>query len=75
MFDLILPVVILSILVGLTGVGKTSVLEKAQQFLEFPKIEIVNYGDVLLELAKENGLVQKETIKGLTTEDARQRAE
>lgn len=47
----------LSILVGVTGVGKTSLLEKTESFDESPQFSYFNYGDVLLELAQEQELV------------------
>lgn len=48
----------LSVLVGLTGVGKTSVLERAQEHENCPELTTVNYGDVILELAQEKGLAE-----------------
>lgn len=47
----------LSILVGVTGVGKTSILEATSELNDSPEFSHFNYGDVLLELAKEDNLV------------------
>lgn len=46
----------LVIVVGLTGVGKSTVINHARQLDTCPQFTVVNYGDVLLELAQERGL-------------------
>lgn len=49
----------LSILVGLTGVGKSSVLSRAKRMDECPSSNTVNYGDVLLEIAQDRDLASE----------------
>lgn len=47
-----------NIVVGLSGVGKSTVLEEAM-LLADEEYEVINYGDRMLETAKEQGLVDK----------------
>lgn len=47
-----------NIVVGLSGVGKSTVLEEAM-LLADEEYEVINYGDRMLETAKEQGLVEK----------------
>lgn len=48
----------LVIVVGLTGVGKTTVIETAESQQSTPAFTTVNYGDVLLDIATQRGLVE-----------------
>lgn len=48
----------LNIILGLSGVGKSTVLEEAQLISDID-YETVNYGDEMFEVAKEKGLVDK----------------
>lgn len=57
-----------NILVGLSGVGKGTVLEEAM-LLSDKKYEVINYGDRMFETAKKEGLVDhRDEMKGLDTE-------
>lgn len=47
----------LNIIVGLSGVGKSTVLEEAM-LLSDKDYKLINYGDKMLETAKEKGLVK-----------------
>lgn len=57
-----------NIIVGLSGVGKGTVLEEAM-LLADKEYEIINYGDRMVETAKEEGLVDsRDELKKLDTE-------
>lgn len=57
-----------NILVGLSGVGKSTVLEEAM-LLSDKEYELINYGDRMLETAKEQGLVEsRDEMKQLETD-------
>jgi len=56
---------------GVPGVGATTVTEKAVEQLD--GFELVNYGDVMLEIAKEEGLVEdRDEIRKLPAEKQRE---
>lgn len=58
----------LNIVLGLSGVGKSTVLEEAQLISDMDYITI-NYGDKMFEVAKEKGLVdQRDDMKKLGVE-------
>lgn len=58
-----------NIVVGLSGVGKGTVLEQAMA-LSDKDYEVINYGDRMLETAKNEGLVEsRDEIKDLDPED------
>ncbi len=60
-----------NILVGLSGVGKSTVLEEAMM-LSDRDYEVINYGDRMLETAKKEGLVDhRDEMKDLDTETYR----
>ncbi|MFB6147441.1 MAG: adenylate kinase [Candidatus Nanohaloarchaea archaeon] len=60
-----------NILVGLSGVGKGTVLEEAM-LLADQDYEVINYGDRMLELAKDEGLVEnRDELKELDSETNR----
>lgn len=60
-----------NILVGLSGVGKSTVLEEAM-LLSDKEYEVINYGDRMLETAKKEGLVEhRDEMKDLDTETYR----
>jgi adenylate kinase len=57
-----------NIIVGLSGVGKGTVLEEAM-LLSDKEYEIINYGDRMVETAKNEGLVNsRDELKTLDTE-------
>ena len=58
----------LNIVVGLSGVGKSTVLEEAMLLSE-KEYELINYGDQMFEVAKEKGLVDtRDEMKNLGVE-------
>ncbi len=58
-----------NIVVGLSGVGKSTVLEEAMK-LSTEEYEIINYGDRMLDLAMEKGLVEsRDEIKDISSEE------
>lgn len=58
----------INIVVGLSGVGKGTVLEQAMNLAD-KNYKIINYGDRMLEVAKEEGLVDsRDEIKELDPE-------
>ena len=58
-----------NIVVGLSGVGKSTVLEEALKLAE-EEYEIINYGDRMLDLALEQGLVDsRDEIKEISAEE------
>lgn len=60
-----------NILVGLSGVGKSTVLEEAM-LLSDKEYEVINYGDRMLETAQKEGLVEhRDEMKELDTETYR----
>jgi adenylate kinase len=60
-----------NILVGLSGVGKGTVLEEAM-LLADREYEVINYGDRMLETAKDEGLVEsRDELKELDSETNR----
>lgn len=60
-----------NIVVGLSGVGKGTVLEEAM-LLSDQNYEVINYGDRMFETAKDQGLVEhRDEIKKLDTETNR----
>ncbi|MFB6213746.1 MAG: adenylate kinase [Candidatus Nanohaloarchaea archaeon] len=60
-----------NIVVGLSGVGKGTVLEEAM-LLADREYEVINYGDRMLETAKEEGLVDsRDELKELDSETNR----
>jgi len=40
----------IAVVVGVPGVGKTSVISEAQKYIQIP---VINYGDVFLQVAKD----------------------
>ena len=57
----------LNIVVGLSGVGKGTVIEEAQK-LSHTDFKVVNYGDRMLEQAKNQGLVShRDEMKDIET--------
>lgn len=59
----------LGVLTGVPGVGATTVAEEALEEINF---EVVNFGTVMLEVAKEEGLVEKrDEIRKLPQEKQR----
>ncbi|MFB6114752.1 MAG: adenylate kinase [Candidatus Nanohalobium sp.] len=57
-----------NILVGLSGVGKSTVLEEARN-LSDKEYQVINYGDRMIEIAKERGLVEhRDEMKDLDVE-------
>ncbi|MFO7794276.1 MAG: adenylate kinase [Candidatus Nanohaloarchaea archaeon] len=61
----------LNIIVGLSGVGKGTVLEEAM-LLSDQDYEIVNYGDKMMETAKEHGVNSRDEMKELDVETYKQ---
>lgn len=57
----------LNIVVGLSGVGKGTVLEEAM-LLSDQEYEIVNYGDKMMETAKDHGVENRGEMKELDVE-------
>jgi adenylate kinase len=58
-----------NIVVGLSGVGKSTVLEEATKLAQ-ENYEIINYGDRMLKVAKEEGLVDsRDEIKNISSEE------
>lgn len=61
-----------NIVVGLSGVGKSTVLEEATK-LATEEYEIINYGDRMLDLAIEGGLVDsRDEIKEISSEEQKE---
>lgn len=61
-----------NILVGLSGVGKSTVLEEAM-LLADRDYQVINYGDRMLEVAKERDLVDsRDEMKNLDTDTSRE---
>ena len=61
-----------NIVVGLSGVGKSTVLEEATK-LATEDYEIINYGDRMLDLAMEEGLVDsRDEIKEISSEEQKE---
>jgi adenylate kinase len=61
-----------NILIGLSGVGKSTVLEEAM-LLADEEYDVINYGDRMLEIAKEEGFVDsRDEIKELGSETQRE---
>jgi len=57
------------IVVGLSGVGKSTVLEEAMKLAD-EDYEIINYGDRMLEIARKEGLVKtRDEIKDISEEE------
>lgn len=57
-----------NIVVGLSGVGKSTVIEEAM-LLSDEDYEVINYGDRMIEVAKEEGLVEhRDDMKKLDTD-------
>lgn len=60
------------IVVGLSGVGKSTVLEEAMK-LTSQDYEIINYGDRMLDLAMEEGLVEtRDEIKEISADEQKE---
>ncbi|MFB6241657.1 MAG: adenylate kinase [Candidatus Nanosalina sp.] len=60
------------IVVGISGVGKSTVLEEATKLAE-EDYEIINYGDRMLEVAREKGLVDsRDELKNINSEEQKQ---
>lgn len=58
-----------NILVGLSGVGKGTVLEQAMN-LSDQEYEVINYGDKMVEIAREENLVEsRDELKKLSPEE------
>jgi len=57
----------LNIVVGLSGVGKSTVLEEAM-LLSDKDYELVNYGDKMMETAREHGVESRGEMKELDVE-------
>jgi adenylate kinase len=58
-----------NIVVGLSGVGKGTVLEQAMSISD-KKYEIINYGDKMVEIAKDEDLVEsRDELKKLSSEE------
>ena len=61
-----------NIVVGLSGVGKSTVLEEATK-LASEEYEIINYGDRMLEIAMQEGLVDsRDEIKEISSEEQKE---
>lgn len=61
-----------NIVVGLSGVGKSTVLEEATKLAK-QEYEIINYGDKMLEIAKEEGLVDsRDELKKIGSEEQKE---
>jgi len=61
-----------NIVVGLSGVGKSTVLEEAKK-LSSQNYNVINYGDRMLELAMKKGLVDsRDEIKGMSSGEQRE---
>lgn len=57
-----------NIIVGLSGVGKSTVIEEAM-LLSDKDYEVINYGDRMVETAREEGLVnERDEMKNLETD-------
>lgn len=61
----------LNIVVGLSGVGKSTVLEETM-LLSDREYEIVNYGDKMMETAEEHGVESRDEMKELDVETYKQ---
>ncbi len=60
----------IAIVVGVPGVGKTTLLNNAVSLLSDKDVVLVNYGDVMLELAKKLGLVEnRDEMRRLSIDD------
>ncbi|MFB6292361.1 MAG: adenylate kinase [Candidatus Nanohaloarchaea archaeon] len=60
-----------NIIVGLSGVGKSTVIEEAM-LLADKDYEVINYGDRMLEVAREQGLVDdRDELKEMDSETQR----
>ena len=58
-----------NIVVGLSGVGKSTVLEETTKLAEYD-YQIINYGDRMLEIAQEEGYVDsRDEIKKISSEE------
>lgn len=61
-----------NIVVGLSGVGKSTVLEEATKLAK-EDYEIINYGDRMLKIAKKEGLVEsRDEIKKISSEEQKE---
>lgn len=61
-----------NIVVGLSGVGKSTVLEEATKLAK-EDYEIINYGDRMLEIAKEEGIVDsRDELKKISSEEQKE---
>ncbi|RLF48110.1 MAG: adenylate kinase [Thermoplasmata archaeon] len=57
------------IIAGIPGAGKTTVLNEA---LKIKKMEVVNYGDVMFEMAKQEGIEDRDEMRKLPYEKQRE---
>ena len=55
------------ILIGIPGVGKTTLLSKIMEILETHKknVHMVSYGTLMFEIAKENGITDRDELRKL----------
>ncbi len=57
------------IIAGIPGAGKTTVLNEA---LKIKKMEVINYGDVMFEMAKQEGIENRDEMRKLPYEKQRE---
>ncbi len=57
------------IVAGIPGAGKTTVLNEA---LKLKEMEVINYGDVMFEMAKEYGIKDRDEMRKLPYEKQRE---
>ena len=50
-------------IVGIPGVGKTTVINRALEGLDSKKIKYVNFGDYVFEVSKEYGIKDRDEIR------------
>ena len=59
------------ILVGIPGVGKTTILTKMVEILKDHKknVVVINYGSLMFDVAKENGLTDRDQLRKLSVSE------
>lgn len=57
------------IIAGIPGAGKTTVLNEA---LKIKEMEVINYGDVMFEMAKQEGIENRDEMRKLPYEKQRE---